>query len=74
MESQVGGDSSLSPFSPTNCPEPGDEGGHPGGKVMFRRIGWQRPSPDERRWWLIQGALILGSVLALGTLVLLTLR
>lgn len=50
------------------------QGNVPGEKVMFQRIGWQRPSPDERRFWLIQGALILASVLAVGTLVFLALR
>ena len=41
---------------------------------MFQRIGWQRPSLEERRWWVIQGAVILATVLAIGTLVLLALR
>jgi len=41
---------------------------------MLQRIGWIRPSPDERRWWLIQGAVILASVLAIGTVVFLALR
>lgn len=41
---------------------------------MFQRIGWQRPSPDERRWWFIQGALILATVLVIGTLIFLALR
>jgi hypothetical protein len=41
---------------------------------MFQRIGWRRPSPDERRWWLVQGVIILGIVLLIGTLLLLALR
>jgi hypothetical protein len=41
---------------------------------MFQRIGWRRPSADERRWWLIEGAVILGTVLLIGTLLLLLLR
>ena len=41
---------------------------------MWQRIGWRRPSPQERRWWLIQGVVILGGVLLLGTLMLLALR
>lgn len=41
---------------------------------MFQRIGWRRPSSDERRWWVIQGVVILGTVLLIGTLLLLALR
>jgi hypothetical protein len=44
------------------------------GALMLQRIGWLRPSPDERRLWLIQGAVILASVLAIGTVVFLALR
>ena len=47
---------------------------YPEGKLMLQRIGWLRPSPDERRWWLIQGVVILASVMAVGTVVLLALR
>ena len=46
----------------------------PEGSLMLQRIGWIRPSPDERRWWFIQGAVILASVLAIGTVVFLALR
>lgn len=41
---------------------------------MFQRIGWSRPSAQERRWWIIQGVVILGGVLLIGTLLLLALR
>ncbi|MBI2956308.1 MAG: hypothetical protein HYY26_03230 [Acidobacteria bacterium] len=41
---------------------------------VLQRIGWRRPSPEERRLWVIQGALILGAVLLIGTLMLLALR
>lgn len=41
---------------------------------MFQRIGWRRPSEQERRSWLIQGAVIVGAVLLIGTLMLLALR
>ncbi|HKZ53214.1 MAG TPA: hypothetical protein VJA25_14270 [Dehalococcoidia bacterium] len=41
---------------------------------MFQRIGWRRPSADERRLWLIQGVVILGIVLLIGSLLLLALR
>ena len=58
--------------------EPGSQASartmNPGRRIMFQRIGWQRPSLEERRWWVIQGALILATVLAIGTLVLLALR
>lgn len=41
---------------------------------MFQRIGWRRPSPHERRWWLIEGLLILATVLLIGGLVFWVLR
>jgi len=41
---------------------------------MFQRIGWRRPTPEERRIWYIQGALILGAVLLIGSLMLLAFR
>jgi hypothetical protein len=44
------------------------------GFLMFQRIGWRRPSAHERRWWIIQGVVILGTVLLIGTLLLLALR
>ena len=47
---------------------------NPGRTIMFQRIGWQRPSLEERRWWVIQGAVILATVSAIGTLVFLALR
>jgi len=58
--------------------EPGSHASAPtmnrGRAIMFQRIGWQRPSLEERRWWVIQGALILATVLAIGSLVLLAMR
>lgn len=44
------------------------------GKAVFQRIGWRRPSAAERRLWLVQGAVILGAVLIIGTLMFLALR
>lgn len=41
---------------------------------MFQRIGWRRPSPSERRLWLIQGAIVVGVVLLIGSLMMLVLR
>lgn len=41
---------------------------------MFQRIGWRRPSQDERRWWLIEGVIILAAVLFIGGLILMVLR
>lgn len=41
---------------------------------MFQRIGWQSPSAEERRLWFIQGALVLGAVLVVGSLVFFALR
>jgi hypothetical protein len=41
---------------------------------MFQRIGWRRASPRERRWWIIEGVIIIGTVLLLGTLLMLALR
>lgn len=41
---------------------------------MFQRIGWRRPSKSERRWWVIEGIVVLGAVLLIGTLMLLALR
>lgn len=44
------------------------------GKSVFQRIGWRRPSPDERRLWMIQGIIVLAAVLLIGTLMFLALR
>lgn len=41
---------------------------------MYQRIGWRRASSKERRWWIIEGVIILGTVLLLGTLLMLALR
>lgn len=41
---------------------------------MFQRIGLLRPSVNERRWWLIEGVVIVGIVLVIGTLLFLALR
>ena len=41
---------------------------------MFQRIGWRRPSEQERRLWVVQGVLILGGVLLIGALMLFALR
>lgn len=46
----------------------------PGRRPLFQQIGWRRASPDERRSWLIQGAVILAAVLVIGSLMLLALR
>lgn len=46
----------------------------PGRRPLFQRIGWRRASADERRSWLIQGAVILAAVLVIGSLMLLALR
>jgi hypothetical protein len=67
---------SLSPAPPTGEPLPG---GQPprnwyDGRAVLQQIGWRRPSADERRWWLVQGAVILGGVLAIGLLMVLALR
>ena len=43
-------------------------------KAVFQRIGWRRPSQSERRWWMIQGVIILGVVLLIGTMIFLALR
>lgn len=44
------------------------------GMSVFQRIGWRRPSADERRWWLVQGAIVLASVLVIGSLMFLAFR
>jgi len=44
------------------------------GVSMFQRIGWRRASADERRLWLIQGAIVVGVVLLIGGLMLWILR
>jgi len=44
------------------------------GKSVLQRIGWRRPSDDERRWWVVQGVVILGAVLLIGALMFLALR
>ncbi|MFQ5663907.1 MAG: hypothetical protein ACE5HL_08750 [Terriglobia bacterium] len=41
---------------------------------MFQRIGWRRPSQDERRWWQIEGVVILAAVLLIGALMWLAFR
>jgi hypothetical protein len=41
---------------------------------MFQRIGWLRASAEERRLWLVEGAVILGGVLLLGVVMFLILR
>ena len=47
---------------------------NPGRRPLLQRIGGRHASPDERRLWLIQGAVILAAVLAIGTLMFLALR
>ena len=44
------------------------------GVQMFQRIGWRRASAEERRMWLIQGAIVVGVVLLIGGLMLWILR
>lgn len=44
------------------------------GAVIFQRIGWLRASAEERRLWLVEGAVILGGVLLLGVVMFLILR
>jgi hypothetical protein len=41
---------------------------------MFQRIGLLRPSARERRWWVIEGVVIVGIVLVIGALLFLALR
>lgn len=41
---------------------------------MFQRIGWRRPSPEERHLWMVQGVIILAAVLLISTLMFLALR
>jgi len=41
---------------------------------VLQQIAWRRPSADERRWWVVQGAVILGGVLVIGLLMILALR
>ena len=68
---------SLSPGAPpVGEPLPGG-GPHRSwydGKAVLQHIAWRRPSADERRWWVVQGAVILGGVLAIGLLMVLALR
>lgn len=47
--------------------------GRPGTAVL-QRIGWLRPSADERRLWLVEGAVILAAVSLIGTLMFLLIR
>ncbi len=63
-----------------SAPPPGDSlaGGRPrtwyDGKAVLQQIAGRRPSADERRWWVVQGAVILGGVLAIGLLMVMALR
>ena len=43
------------------------------GVSMFQRIGWLRPSPNERRVLLIEGAIVAAVVLVIGGLMLMVL-
>ncbi len=40
---------------------------------MFQRIGWLRPSPNERRTLLIDGVIVAAVVLVIGGLMLMVL-
>lgn len=42
--------------------------------AMLQRIGWLRPSPEEWRLWLVEGAVVLATVLLVGALMFLILR
>jgi len=68
---------SLSPSAPpTGEPVPGGKlyRSWYDGKAVLQHIAFRRPSADERRWWVVQGAVILGGVLAIGLLMVLALR
>jgi len=68
---------SLSPGAPP-AGEPAPGGGPYrswyDGKAVLQHIAWRRPSADERRWWVVQAAVILGGVLVIGLLMILALR
>lgn len=42
--------------------------------AVLQRIGWLRPSAQERRLWLVEGLIILTAVLVIGTLMFVALR
>lgn len=66
-----------SPESSRIVPEPPPlvrPGGGLLGRGMFQRITWLRPSAEEKRLWLVEGAVILGAVTLLGTLMFLIFR
>lgn len=74
LERQPG--AAFSPSAPLGdaAPEGSPAAGWLEGKALLQHIGWRRPSEEERRWWLVQGAVIVGAVLLIGTLMLLALR
>ncbi|MBI4467158.1 MAG: hypothetical protein HY656_07020 [Acidobacteria bacterium] len=72
LEGEPQGSLSLSP--PLGTPAPGTEKKLHPGRLVLQRIGWRRPSADERRLWVVQGIVIVGAVLLIGALMFLALR